>query len=152
MSRSLIIGIVITILLISGLAVLFYYLYIKENEKSVFDAIPNDAAFVIETNSAAVAWSSFSHATFWNDMIKNENIQKLTSQINFLDSLLNTDTELSNILAGQKFAVSFHPSMDLQLLFVAQTGSLPDLKRVLSALVIRQGKTISKRKFENETI
>lgn len=152
MSRSLIMGIVATLLLISGLAAVFYYFYIKEKEKPLFDGIPNDAALVIETTDLHQCLSEITASPMWQDLGSNEQIHLLTSQTLKLDSILQTDPVFGEIIQTGRIALSFHPRTAISLLLVAQTGENDRWVEALSATAAKLQYRITKRVFEKNVV
>ncbi len=154
MSRSLIIGIVVTFFIIGGLATFFYINYIKVKSVPAITAVPDDAAFILEVKNIQSVWATFCATDMWKDIEKTDAINQLTEKINLLDSVIALNTNLKEVLADNKTVVSIHTQsgQKLSLLFVAETGNKITVKNI-SEWVVQQNKfTIRKRSFEKETV
>ncbi|MFN6083022.1 MAG: hypothetical protein ACK44P_09555, partial [Bacteroidota bacterium] len=71
MSRSLITGIVATILILASLAVIFYYKFIRVKDRAAIEAVPNDAAIILEATNLPLAWHNLKSTDFWSDLQHN---------------------------------------------------------------------------------
>lgn len=154
MNRSLTTGIIITVAIITALAVFFYINYIKVKSVPALNAIPNDAALIIETKNIENSWANFLQSDMFRDLQKNETVSHLSHRISVIDSLVNLNPELKELLAENKIAVSFHAQggQKLNILFVAETGSKIDLLSFSNKIAQTNQYTIRKRTFENESI
>ena len=117
-------------------------------------AIPYDAAIIIESKNIQLAWDNFSKSDMWKDISKNESLNRLQTQIKELDSLLSTNSQLKEILADNKTAVSFHSQggQKLSLLFVTETGANIDALNTVNWIAKINQYAIRKRIFESETV
>ena len=154
MSRSLLIGVIITFILIGGLATFFYVHYIKVKSVPALSAVPNDAAIILEAKNILLGWESLSRSEMWKDISRNESINHLQHQIKLLDSLISTNIELKEILSENKTAVSFHTQggQKLSLLFVSETGANIKLVNIVNWIATTNQFTIRKRNFESEVV
>ncbi len=148
MSRSLIIGIISTLILISILASVFYYSYIKEKEKPLFDAIPNNAALVIEVKNISLNWQKLQHSEMWESLANNEVVQTFSSQITRLDSILALNPLFNEMISSKKVAVSFHKSNHIGILVVAQAVQDANLPEAIQQLCIQQDLVLQRHNFE----
>lgn len=152
MSRSLIIGILVTLLLISGLAGVFYYYYIQEKEKPLFDGIPNDAALILETRDIHSNISELFTSPLWSDLKQNEHMLKLSEQIQALDSLLSEQPYFREILQSKRIAISFHARAQISMLLVAQSEDAGNWITSLTSLAQSHKWKINRRIYEKNTI
>ncbi len=154
MSRSLIIGIIVTFLIIGGLATFFYIHYIKVKSVPALTAIPNDAAIIIEAKNIQTGWQNFSGSDMWRDLVKNESLNHLQSQIKLIDSIISTNSQLKEILTENKTVVSFHSQggQKLSMLFVAETGTKISAKTIVDWAAKINLYTIRQRNFESEIV
>jgi hypothetical protein len=154
MSRSLIIGIAITFLIIGGLATFFYIHYIKVKSVPALSAIPNDAALIIESKNIQNGWQNFLSTDMWKDLSKNEAINHLQQQIRLIDSLVSTNVQMKDILADNKTAISFHSQggQKLSMLIVAETGSNITSTNIINWIASINQFAVRKRNFESETV
>jgi hypothetical protein len=152
MSRSLIIGLIITIAIISGLATFFYMSFVKVKNKPAIDAVPNDAAVVLEARNVQQVLASFYGSDMWKDLQQNEAIKKTDRTILAIDSLITSNADLQSAMADNKTTISFHSNgTTLGLLFIAETGSA-DGDVLLSWIAkVAKGKAV-KRLFDKEPV
>jgi hypothetical protein len=154
MSRSLIIGICITLVIISGLAAFFYLNFIKENNRPAIEAVPNDAAIIFEIHNIQKTWASFYATDVWSDLKKNEAMSMINTFINSADSIVKENSAVQNMLVDNRTIVSFHVNNGVKcsMLFVAETGSYDDINGFLKWITkATNGKSI-KRIFDKETV
>lgn len=153
MSRSLWIGVIITVLLIGSLSFLFYYNYIKNISQPLDNAIPNHAAFYIETDNFSASWSDIYQSDMWKKLSENEEIAKLTNDIIAIESNLNENDYLSQFISGNKMAVSFHSvNKKINMLFVAKIHEDEGYMVAFDALAKKYGFSISTRTYLKQTI
>lgn len=149
MSRSLLIGIIATVVLFSGIAVFFYLNNIKEKGRLATEAIPNDAFFIFQTKDIQSSWQSFSASSIWADLQSNQAISGINRQISEFNSLIDDNDEIKEILAENTTAVSMHnTSGTLGLLFAVETGGQFDVNALSLFLSKRLNGKVSKRSFE----
>ncbi len=154
MSRSLIIGLVVTLAIMSGLAAFFYINFIKVKGKSAIDAVPEDAAVVLEVKNIQQSWGELYASDMWKDLQQNEAIVSLTQFVAKADSLLNTNDAFKTVLSDNKVAVSFHANNgnNLGVLLIAEIGSNEDGNDFLNWMAqVSNGKLV-KRIFDKEAI
>lgn len=152
MSRSLIIGLIITIAIISGLATFFYISFVKVKGRPAIDAVPNDAALVLETKNIQHVLASFYGTDMWKDLRQNEVIRQLDHTVVSIDSLIYTNTDLQSVLAENKATISFHSNGTmLNLLFIAETGLSDGNAMITWITQAAKGKAV-KRVFDKETV
>lgn len=154
MSRSLIIGLIITVAIISGLVAFFYINFVKIKNRPAIDGVPNDAAVILEIKNTQQTWASFYNTDMWKDLQQNEAVQQLNVLLTSADSLITTNEALQSMLLDNKMAVSFHSNggQKLSMLFIAEAGSYNDMDELVSWISKAAGGKASKRTFDKETI
>lgn len=152
MSRSLIIGILVTLLLISGLAAVFYNYYIQDKEKPLFDGIPNDAAIILETKDIHTGMAEVFASPLWNDLKQNEHMLRLSKQVLAMDSLLMQQPYFREILQSKRVAISFHARSQISMLLVTHAGDDGNWMENLAQLAQSQKWKINRRIYEKNTI
>jgi hypothetical protein len=153
MSRSLIIGLIITIAIISGLATFFYISFVKVKSRPAIDAVPNDASVVLEVRNIQKNLALFYATDMWKDLQQNEGLRKIDRNIVMIDSLVSTNSDIQSALADNKVTISFHSNgNNLRSLFIAETGSSADGDQVISWIAkVANAKSV-KRTFDKETL
>lgn len=154
MSRSLVIGIVVTLLIIGGLATFFYINYIKVKHVPAITAVPNDAALILEISNVPASWASFSASDLWRDLQKNEAIRQLQSRIRVLDSVVSGNAGLKDILTENKTVMSVHTQggQKMSMLFITETGGHINALQTAEWIMKTYPYTMRKRSFEKETV
>lgn len=150
MSRSLITGIVVTLVLLASLATVFYYNFIRVKDRAAMEAIPNDAAIIIESSGMPQSWSNLLNSDFWVDLQNNESIKKLTADIRFIDSITHQNTDLASVVATEKMMLSFHKSGSgsVEILSVLETGGKLTGAETAAWLASVLNASVRKRNFE----
>ncbi|MES2779218.1 MAG: hypothetical protein V4651_04890, partial [Bacteroidota bacterium] len=154
MSRSLIIGLIITVAIISGLVAFFYINFVKIKNRPAIDGVPNDAAVILEIKNSQQTWASFSGTDLWKDLLQNEAVQKLNAVISSADSMIVTNEALQAMLAENKMTMSFHSNggQYLSLLFIAEAGSYKDIDGFVKWVASATGGKSVRRTFDKETV
>lgn len=154
MSRSLIIGLIITIAIISGLVAFFYINFVKVKNRPAIEAVPADAAVILELKNSQETWASFSGTDMWKDLQKNEAVQNVNSILTTADSLITANDELQAMLADNKLTVSLHSNggQKLSMLFVAEAGSYNSNDDFVAWIGKAIGGRSVKRNFDKEIV
>lgn len=154
MSRSLITGVVITLVILASLATIFYYNFIKVKDRAAIEAVPNDAAIIVETNGFTQTWSNVKASDFWLDLQHNEAIKKITDEINLMDSVISLNPEMAALTNDKKMTISFHRSGvgGLSVLAIAETGGGMSATDVAKWLGSELKANIRKRNFEKDEV
>jgi hypothetical protein len=154
MSRSLVIGLAVTIVIIVGLAFFFYTSFIKEQNKSALEAVPQSAAVILEVNNVPLTWSAVSNTDIWKDLKQNEAFQKLDHLFTVADSAIHTNTDMLAFLSDNHTTISFHSNRGehLSILFVSETGSLKNGEESARWVASLVNGSVSKRVFDKEVL
>lgn len=154
MSRSLVIGLAVTIAIILGLAFFFYTSFIKVNNKSALEAIPANASIILEVNNLPQTWIAVSNTDIWKDLKQNEAFKKLNTLLNIADSAIHTNSDLLNMLSDNHTAISFHSvrGEHLSILMVSETGSMKNAEEAVRWIAKLVHGTATKRIFDKEVL
>jgi hypothetical protein len=154
MSRSLIIGLSVTIAIIFGVAVLFYFNFVKQGNKMAIDAVPNDAAVILEVNDIQETWASINTTDLWKDLKQNDAVEQLNSLLMASDSMINLNADVKRFLTDNKTTISFHTNrgLHLSILFVASVGDYKGSEEFVKWVASVLKGTVSKRVFDKETM
>ncbi len=102
----------ITVLLILavGLSLAVYMFLIEPGEsyQSVY-LVPENAAFIIESDQPFKAWENIVHSEAWGSLRTNIFLAELDSGIRSVDSLINSKRLLLKLLGSRKVLISAHP-------------------------------------------
>lgn len=158
MFRKILFGIVVSAILLGGI---YWFFYTKEARTPIsegINAIPTDAAIVFESKQSKNTWKKLSQTNImWEELLGTEAIASLNKQGKFIDSILQTAPEISQLLEEHSIYISAHATTgnNFDLLY---TFSLPNLtykNSVEDFLQNRINRTKHQAKqieFEGETI
>ncbi|MCU0443184.1 MAG: DUF3352 domain-containing protein [Bacteroidia bacterium] len=154
MSRSLLIGVIGTLALVIGLSFFFYNRYIKVKYKAAIEAVPADAALILEASDMIACWQSFKANDVWKDIHTNEALSGLDAQMNTWDSILATDPDFKTMVADNKTVVSFHANKGrhVSLLWVVETRNQLSEEQLVSSLLKLTSTKLVKRLFDKEVV
>ena len=98
MNRSLLIGIIATIALFSGIAIYFYLNNIKIKNRPAIEAVPADAFVILQAKDINKSWNSLGKSTLWADLKANPIVAKLNKQLEETFNIISHDEDLKEIL------------------------------------------------------
>jgi len=153
MSRSLVIGIAITLVLIGILSAVFYYLYIREKEQPLFTGVPNSAALIIEMKNLTDSWETLNRTETWNSLSKNQSIKELNQRVHRIDSVMSNIDLLSSLLSNSKSAISFHHvGSHIGVFVTAHISNDASWIEAITTFTRQMNWHVTKRNFEHETV
>jgi hypothetical protein len=155
MSRSLIIGIVATIAIISGLAAFFYINFVKVKHTNAVEAVPASAAIIFEVKDIQQTWATLQRTDMWSDLSQNESVHELHTFIKMADSLVGTYSGLQGDLADNHTVISFHANAggSLGILLVAEAYGLDDeVEDLVKWMGAASGTRPVRRFFDKEAV
>ncbi len=127
MFRKIIFGIIVT-LAIAG--AVYWFKYTKEIRTPIsegINAIPTNAAIIIESKQARNTWKKLSQTNImWEQLLGTHTFATLNLQAKFIDSVLETNSDVSSLLENHSLYISAHTSETNTLNFLF-TYSLPNL-------------------------
>lgn len=85
-----------------------FYNRLKEPVVPAIDAIPASAALVFEWKNSPKAWNDLSNNGLWKSLSKIKLFNKLTANINYLDSVFIADSKAIDILEDNSMFLSLH--------------------------------------------
>lgn len=137
--------ILIISILIAILSAFVYYQYsFKETDNlNAIYLIPRDAIYFVASNQPIKNWNTVKKSDIWQHLQTNPYFSELTASANTIDTLLNENKKLFDLLGSKKLLVSTHPisKRKYDYLFVV------DLKKTAQLL---QFKTVLKKIFEKD--
>ncbi len=97
------------LILIAGLVILGYIFLIQPEAgyQSIY-LVPENAAFIIESDRPFKAWDDIIHSKAWNKLRTNDFLAKLDTNIKSLDSLISSKRLLFKLLGSRKVLISAH--------------------------------------------
>jgi len=151
--------ITLIVLLISGAgAYQLYNLYWKpDNFSRQIYLIPKDAMFIVETESPVSNWKKFSDSAPWQYLQQQEKMKEIGDMAQALDSLLQQNEALMNLLGKRNLMISAHTTRrgDYDFLFVIdmqKASKVETLREQLENLFASLDFKVTVRPFENYKI
>ena len=122
---------------IAVISVLVYLFLISPQEKfqSVY-LVPENAAFIVESEHPFQAWGKIIHSDAWNFLKTNELLSDLNKDIESLDSAISRKRILLRIFGSRKILLSAHQYRPgkYQFLYVIDLKKASQLKRLKNYL------------------
>jgi hypothetical protein len=103
---------------------IYWFLYTTKARTPVsagINAIPTDAAIIFESKQSQSTWKKLSQTNImWEELLGTNTFANLNKEVNYIDSLLQTDEASSQLLEGHSVFISAHAvaSKQFHLLFV----------------------------------
>lgn len=153
MNRSLLIGIIATIALFSGIAIYFYLNNIKIKNRPAIEAVPADAFVILQAKDINKSWNSLGKSTLWADLKANPIVAKLNKQLEETFNIISHDEDLKEILEDNTTALSLHNiSNNLGVLAVVETGKPIELSDVANFLSKKLNAKATPRSFDKTPV
>ncbi len=153
MNRSLLIGIIATIALFSGIAIYFYLNNIKIKNRPAIEAIPADAFVILQAKDINKSWNLLGKSTLWADLKANPVVAKLNKQLEETFNIISHDDDLKEILEDNTTALSLHNiSNNLGVLAIVETGKPIELSDVANFLSKKLNTKATPRSFDKTPV
>ena len=121
-----------------------------------FYLIPEDAAFIIETDDPFEAWDNIVHSGAWERLSKIEVLEEINAEILSADSLISSKRMLFKLLGSRKTLISAHKIKKdkYDYLIVVNLGKLSKLSKGKDYLsrILGDDYTLTSREYEGEVI
>jgi hypothetical protein len=153
MNRSLLIGIIATIALFSGIAIYFYLNNIKIKNRPAIEGVPDDAFIILQSKEITKSLSLLGKSSLWADLIANPSVSKLNKQLEETINIISNDEELNEILEENTTAISLHNNSNkLGLLAIVETGKPIELSDITNYLSKKINAKAIKRSFDKTPV
>ncbi len=153
MNRSLLIGILATIALISSIAIYFYFNNIKIKKIAATEAIPADAFLICKTQDILGTWKSVKSASLWKDLTQNSSVAKTAAQLEQLIQTIQKNQPIDEAINDNTTFVSLHQvNNELAFFIVNEMGSGADLEELATFIAGEVKGSYSKRSFEKTVV
>ena len=130
MGKSFLIFLFIAIVLGGGFAGYLFYSKLKTTPNKAINAIPSNAALIIESQDFQNAWTKLNETTlFWRNLDSVDFIKTLNNNTNFLDSLFSSESKVAMLAKKSPAYISAHPvgANDYSFLFLI---SLKNIRQI----------------------
>lgn len=152
--KIILITLVVFILLVGA-----YFVYIKfiakVGERDAFNAVPEDAVFIVETTNLSKAWTTISESELWQHLIETPYFSDVNSDIEYIDIFLKKNAIADAFLNNRKLIMSAHMTsgVNWDFLFVVDLEDAAETINTLTAsLGLVEGYVLTKYDYtpENE--
>ncbi len=89
-----------------GAAAFVVYVLLQDTpDRDIYDFVPEKSVFVVEADDPIENWKSLSKTPMWKHLKKNELFADIEGDANFLDTLINDNERLFDLMAGKKVLI-----------------------------------------------
>lgn len=141
----------------AGLA--YVYMYIKQTKAPVsyaLNAVPNNAAIILQTKNAKALWEKLGKTNIiWEELRSTNFFNQLHQRLLLLDSLMRNNTDVNEIINTNPLIISFHKSgaENFDFLYLINLPPVKDITFVNDFITKSGGIVEAKtRKYEQEEI
>lgn len=153
MNRSLLIGIIATLALFSGIAIYFYLNNIKAKNKPATEAIPNDAFLIFQSRDILASWDNFSKSMLWSDLKQNAQLKPAQLSITALIKNIEGNDDIKELLSENTSVISLHNSNNLiNFLAIVETGTEINASDIAKYMATKLNGRMMKRNFEKTPV
>jgi len=162
--RKFIIIIVFLLILLGGSAAWYFMYYLQQpqsvtftsSENPLFKAVPIHSPLIIELPDAGKTFRSFSEGNaIINELNESEIKNELTGNIQFINNLRNSNTELDRLLTTRTvlISVNFEGKNDVDYIYYASLADKKEQSVILGIIrQINNASDLSKRNYDNAEI
>lgn len=94
------------LLLLAAVAFFAYIWFTPVSERDIWDFVPEKSVFVIEADDPIENWKSLSKTPMWKHVKKNDLFADIEGDANFLDTLINDNEKLFDLISGKKLLIA----------------------------------------------
>ncbi|MCK5538097.1 MAG: DUF3352 domain-containing protein [Bacteroidales bacterium] len=140
----------------AGGVYLYYNNFRQIEQQDIFNAVPNNAIFVIETSNAPKAWDEFTQSDIWAHLSQNPNLAEIdTYMIDFQEILAypGVSAVFHGGLTDRKVLLSAHMigGNDYDFMYIIDMKKAPNFMALTKALKLT-GFDVKDRKYKGEKI
>lgn len=149
---------ILSVVISIGLALGIYLYFAQIDDKNIkpIQIIPDNAAFVIESNNSSSHLKKLADPTFMDRLLLNENVADFYNKLSFYDSLIQTNETFSKWFSQGQAVYSFHAfgNKTTSFFMAVQTGRDVEPQNALQFFQdhFPNRFKVSKRKFMNEDV
>lgn len=146
---------IVIVVIIAGVFSYNYYLKLKEPIAAVFNAIPTDVVAFAEFNNIYDLWNNKMKSNkIWANLQKLQLFDKTQQDINFINTIINLNEDIKDIIIKQKAVVSVNLKADgsTGFIYLCNVPLAFDADNINDMLKDSGIKNITKSEEENTTI
>lgn len=127
--KRVVIASIVVLMMIAVIAIgYFYYQQVQTPGSEAYDAIPHDAAIIVEIKHPRDFREKISASSQWNEIAAQANVKEIDHNMSFLDSISKVSQSLNELFDKNSVVLSFHStkSTDFDVLYIV---SMPSFKQ-----------------------
>ncbi|MBX3101820.1 MAG: DUF3352 domain-containing protein [Bacteroidetes bacterium] len=103
----------------------YYYFFYKPPQLAALSAIPEDAILIVETSEPVGSFRRVQETAIWRHLLTHPWFAETNRELNALDSLIQANRQLADLLDGRPIAMSLHLTgpADYDMLYLADLKS-----------------------------
>ena len=116
--------------------------------------VPKDAALIIQSSDPVKDWKKFSNSSPWKTLKQAKLYETITNNIEFLDSIVNTNKSLLSLVGKRSMMISLHKTRtnDFDFLIIIdmlKMSKVSVLKNQMENILTTSGFTVTNRNFRD---
>ncbi len=149
--------IALAVIVIGVGSVAAYFYFKKSPMRPIWNYIPRDEVYIIETDNLTKGWSQLAQSRMWQHLITDPLFDDINESALTLDSLIRGDETIDMLFTDRSLMISCHllPNQDFDFLFLVdlkQAGKFAFIKDYIGDIVGQFGYEMNREKFETEDI
>ena len=155
MLKKALFGILITAGIAAGT---YWFIYTKQMNSPIsmaINAIPDNAAIIIESKQSSKTWRKLSQTNIiWEELLGTKTFSKLNKQARLIESLINTNDAIVDLLDNNSVFISAHLSgaNTFDFLYVCSLTNMNNKNTVQAFINTINKRKLTIRKYDGENI
>lgn len=147
----------LAVIIIGVGSVAAYFYFKKSPMRALWNYVPRDAVYIIETDNLTDGWKTLAESRMWQHLITDPMFSDVNESALTLDSLIRGDETLDMLFSDRPLLISCHllPQNDFDFLFLIdlkQAGKFAFLKDYIDGIVGSFGYEMTRESFEDTDI
>lgn len=143
------IGMVVTIATVAT-----YYYFKKNPSRPIWNYIPQDAVYIIETDNLTKGWNTLAESKMWQHLISDPLFEDINKSAISLDSIIRDNETMDMLFIDRPLLISCHllPNNDFDFLFLVdlkEAGKFAFIKSYIKGIVDFYGYDMETEKYED---
>ncbi|MBN2729279.1 MAG: DUF3352 domain-containing protein [Bacteroidales bacterium] len=142
------------ITVVISIAVVATYFYFKKSpNRPIWDYVPQDAVYIIETDNLTEGWNTLAKSNMWRHLITDPLFEDINESAISLDSLIRDDATMDMLFIDRPLLISCHllPDNDFDFLFLVdlkEAGKFAFIKGYIKEIVELYGYNLETEKYD----
>ncbi|PLW94101.1 MAG: hypothetical protein C0592_03990 [Marinilabiliales bacterium] len=130
-----------------------YYYFKKSPTRPIWNYIPQDAVYIIETDNLTDGWNTLAESKMWRHLISDPLFEDINESAISLDSLIRDDETMDMLFIDRPLLISCHllPENDFDFLFLVdlkEAGKFAFIKSYIKGIVDYYGYDMETEKYD----